>query len=125
MILEEIDIRDIEKYNFDDEDLKKIVIENGRWAIVKDKDDKDNIILVGLVGILRNKFFEVIIDKKQRGKNYLKKIIDLIIKEWNLKELYATIEKSNKASLKAFSKLGYKQVFEGKIPEGHIRLKIK
>ncbi len=70
MFLEEIDFKDIEKYNFDDEDLKRIVVENGRWAIVKDKDNKNNIVLVGLVGILRNMFFEVIIDKKQRGKNY-------------------------------------------------------
>ncbi len=58
-------------------------------------------------------------------KNKEAKIIDLIIKEWNLKELYATIKKNNKVSLKAFSKLGYKQVFGGEIPENAIRLKLK
>lgn len=118
MYLEEIKFEEIKNLNI--EDIDKIVVEDGRWAIIN--DDYKNI---GLVGIIKGKFLQIIINKEFRGKNYLKKIIDLIITEWNLNELYATIDRNNLRSLKAFTKLDYGQVFEGKIPKNSVRLKIK
>ncbi len=120
MYLEEIKFEEIK--NLDIEDIDKIVVEEGRWAIIIIKECCKNI---GLVGIIKDKFFQIIIKEEFRGRDYLRKIIDLIITEWNLNELYATIDRNNLRSMRAFAKLDYGQVFEGKIPKNSVRLKIK
>ncbi len=119
IFLEKINIKKIKSYNFND--LDKIVIESGTWAIVKNEKE----IVIGLVGIIGNCFLQIIIKKEYRGQGYLKDIINNVLKQWNPKQLFSTISKNNLISIKAHKKLGYTQVFNGKIPKGMIRLKIK
>lgn len=106
-------------------DRDKIVVEDGKWARVLNTNG--NLFIpdyIGVVGIIKNCFLQIIIFEDSRGQGYLKKIIDKVIRYWRLDKLYATINKDNIQSIKAFKKLGYKEVKEGKIPPNHIRLKI-
>ena len=76
--------------------------------------------IAGVAGIFisdkckENGFFQIYIDRKFRGKGLLKKAADLICQKYNLKELIASIKKSNKASTSSHLKYGFKKIDEKK-----------
>jgi len=93
--------KDRDKIYFDD----KV----GKYFIIKNKND--NCGIVGL--IIKNRyFFQIILESKCRGKNLVKISSDLIMEKFKLKKLYATIDKSNIASLKGHEKAGFKRNFK-------------
>jgi len=77
----------------------------------------------GVVGYVPAKFpdnagfVQIVIDLHYRGKGIVAIAEGLISKKHNLKILYATINKSNVASLKAHTKSGFKTIDENKLIE--------
>lgn len=92
----------------------------------------------GIVGYIPSNFMpdtgfvQIVLNHAYRGKGLIGKIYDRLIELHSLKTLYATIEKSNTASIKAHDKIGFKLVPEeemaklrekGLLQENEIRLK--
>jgi RimJ/RimL family protein N-acetyltransferase len=62
-------------------------------------------------------FVQILLAPAFRGKGLIGKIYDRMIELHSLKTLYATIEKSNSASVRAHDKIGFKILPEEKLQE--------
>jgi len=89
---------------------KKILINrNGRYHTIFLGNKK-----VGVVGFIPAKFpkntgfVQIVIVPEFRGRDLVKQAEDLLIKKYELKELYASIEKDNIVSIRAHQKIGFK-----------------
>jgi hypothetical protein len=51
--------------------------------------------IVGIVGLVRSRYFQIYIDKKFRGQDIYSKAADLIYKKYKLKEMFATVASGN------------------------------
>jgi RimJ/RimL family protein N-acetyltransferase len=88
-------------------DRSKILFDNNQpfYTIINQKKQK-----VGVCGVLRNMFFQILIHPDFRGQNIVKQASDEVIKKLKLKQLFATIDITNIASLKAHLKAGFKEL---------------
>ena len=72
----------------------------------------------GIVGFVPSQslsdtgFVQIVLAPAYRGKGLIGKIYDRLIELHSLKTLYATIEKSNTASIRAHNKIGFKMLSE-------------
>lgn len=77
----------------------------------------------GVVGFIPAKnsknsgFIQIVIDPKFRGKGIIKVAENLLAQKYNLKILYATIDKNNVASIRAHQKIGFKMVSNKRLDE--------
>lgn len=62
-------------------------------------------------------FVQIVLASAYRGKGLIGKIYDRLIELHSLKTLYATIEKSNTASIRAHDKIGFKMLPEEKLQD--------
>ena len=51
--------------------------------------------IVGIVGLVRSRYFQIYIDKKFRGQDIYSKSADLIYKKYKPKEMFATVASGN------------------------------
>lgn len=103
---------------------KIAVKENGKYHTVIFNKEKAGI--VGFLASMKNKnegFVQIILDRKFRGKSMLADAVashrgksmlaraeEMLAKKYSLKKLYATIEKTNLASIKSHKKAGFKMI---------------
>ena len=72
----------------------------------------------GIVGFIPSQtlldtgFVQIVLAPAYRGKGLIDKIYNRMVELHSLKTLYATIEKSNTASIKAHNKIGFKMLPE-------------
>ncbi len=77
----------------------------------------------GIVGFVPSEnmrdtgFMQILLAPAYRGKGLISKIYDRMIELHSLKTLYATIEKSNTASIRAHEKIGFKILPEEKLED--------
>lgn len=62
-------------------------------------------------------FVQIVLAPAYRGKGLINKIYDRMIELHSLKTLYATINKSNSASIRAHEKIGFKMLPEEKLAD--------
>ena len=73
---------------------------------------------IGAIPVKNDKtgaFIQIVIFKSFRGKGIVKEAYNLLVKKHKFKTLYATIYKSNIASIKAHMKIGFKE-----LPKNHL-----
>jgi len=92
-------------------DRKKIIFdENSPFFTIIYENKK-----AGICGVIKNMFFQIIIEVKFRGQNIVEKASDMIMKELDLKQLFATIDVENIPSYKAHLKAGFKEFSKSQI----------
>lgn len=62
-------------------------------------------------------FINIVILKQFRGKGILKEVYKLFVRQYSLKELWATIRKSNERSISAHLKIGFKYFPQDRLDE--------
>jgi len=79
----------------------------GKYFVIKYNNEN-----CGIVGVIIRKpryFFQIILEPKFRGKNFVEISANLIMDKFKLNKLYAAIINTNTASLKAHKKSGFKR----------------
>jgi len=77
--------------------------------------------MAGIVGFVPSKtlpdtgFVQIVLAPAYRGTGLISKIYDRMVELHSLKTLYATIDKSNTASIKAHEKIGFKLLPEDEL----------
>ena len=112
--------------------IKLIDFDEDYFKTLKDKDEivigdgKYHIILVdnkkaGVVGYIHCKnpensgFVQIVLSSEYRGKGLVRQAEDFMAKKHNIKLFYATIKKSNIASIKSHEKAGFVLLNEYKL----------
>ena len=76
---------------------------------------------VGIVGFIPAKFPEhagfvqILLIPEFRGKGLVKQAEDILVKKHKIKTLFATIKKSNLASIKSHKKIGFREISKEQI----------
>ncbi len=98
-----------EKYLKNLDDHKKILLtEKGIYHTILRDNEK-----IGIVGYIPAKspdhsgFVQIVITPKHRGEGIVEVAENLLAQKYNLKILYATIEKTNVTSIRAHQKIGF------------------
>jgi len=80
--------------------------------------DNEKVGVVGYFPVKKNKqagFVQIALLLKFRGKGFVKKAEELLVKKYDIKLLWATVDKDNIASIKAHLKIGFRQLSDKEI----------
>ena len=88
-------------------------VNNGQYHTLMLNDQ-----IVGIVGLVRSRYFQIYIDKKFRGQDIYSKAADLIYKKYKLKEMFATVASGNIQGFKgALKSKRFKEISKEKYKE--------
>lgn len=88
------------------EDKEKIMLSDTNYFHTIYQDNQK----VGIIGIIKYNFIQIVLKKEFRGKNLLGPLYDLIVQKYNLDKLQASIDLLNIISIKAHKKIGFTEI---------------